>query len=73
MVHSEGFLKLVNDAKTRTVAITALSQGSPGLSGDALTSQIYNDRIGALLAKAAQVVTTDNSGGAHIVLPGSPR
>jgi regulator of protease activity HflC (stomatin/prohibitin superfamily) len=63
----------VNDAKTRTVAITALSQGSPGLSGDALTSQIYNDRIGALLAKAAQVVTTDSTGGAHIVLPGSPR
>jgi hypothetical protein len=35
-----------------------------------LTSRIYYDRIGALLAKAARVDTVDNNGGIQLMLPG---
>jgi regulator of protease activity HflC (stomatin/prohibitin superfamily) len=58
------------DAKSRTAAIAALANGSPGLSGDMLTTRIYYDRIGALLAKAARVDTVDNDGGIQLMLPG---
>ena len=58
------------DAKTRTATIAALAKGSPGLSGDMLTTRIYYDRIGALLAKAARVDTVDNDGGIQLMLPG---
>jgi regulator of protease activity HflC (stomatin/prohibitin superfamily) len=61
----------VNTAETRTAGIAALAQGTQGLSGDALTNQIYSDRIGPLLGKAAQVLTTDANGGAHLILPGT--
>jgi regulator of protease activity HflC (stomatin/prohibitin superfamily) len=60
----------VTEAKTRTASIAALSKGSPGLSGDMLSSRIYYDRIGALLAKAARVDTVDNDGGIQLMLPG---
>jgi regulator of protease activity HflC (stomatin/prohibitin superfamily) len=58
------------DAKTRTASIAALAKGSPGLSGQMLSSRIYYDRIGALLAKAARVDTVDNDGGIQLMLPG---
>jgi regulator of protease activity HflC (stomatin/prohibitin superfamily) len=61
----------VTNAQTRTAAIAALSQGTQGLAGASLTSQIYSDRIGPLLNKAQQVLTTDGSGGAHLILPGT--
>jgi regulator of protease activity HflC (stomatin/prohibitin superfamily) len=63
--------EVVTDARTRTAAIGALAQGTRGLAGDALTNQIYADRIGPLLGKAAQVLTTDGNGGAHLIIPGS--
>jgi regulator of protease activity HflC (stomatin/prohibitin superfamily) len=63
----------VTIAKTRTAAIGALAEGSQGLSGATLTSQIYSDRIGPLLGRAAQVLTTDGNGGAHLILPGTSK
>jgi regulator of protease activity HflC (stomatin/prohibitin superfamily) len=60
----------VNDARTRTAAISAYVAGSPGLSGQMLVNRIYYDRIGGLLAKAARVDTIDNEGGINLVLPG---
>ena len=45
--------EIINDAKTRTAAITAYVDGAPGLSGEMLVNRIYYDRIGGLLAKAA--------------------
>jgi regulator of protease activity HflC (stomatin/prohibitin superfamily) len=63
----------VTNAKTRTATIDALAVGSQGLTGETLTSQIYADRIGGLFAKAAQVLTTDGNGGAHLILPGTSK
>ena len=63
--------EVLTDARTRTAAIGALAQGTRGLTGDALANQIYADRIGPLLGKAAQVLTTDGNGGAHLIIPGS--
>jgi regulator of protease activity HflC (stomatin/prohibitin superfamily) len=63
--------ELVTNAQTRTAGIAALARGTQGLSGDSLTLQIYSDRIGPLLGKAAQVLTTDANGGAHLILPGT--
>jgi regulator of protease activity HflC (stomatin/prohibitin superfamily) len=63
--------EVVTEAKTRTAAIAALAQGREGLTGEALTSQVYADRIGPLLGKAAQVLTTDGNGGAHLIIPGA--
>jgi regulator of protease activity HflC (stomatin/prohibitin superfamily) len=60
----------VTEAKTRTASIAALSKGSPGLSGEMLSSRIYYDRIGPLLAKAARVDTVDSDGGIQLMLPG---
>jgi regulator of protease activity HflC (stomatin/prohibitin superfamily) len=60
-------------AQARTAAIGALAHSSQGLAGESLTSQIYADRIGPLLGKAAQVLTTDATGGAHLILPGTSR
>ena len=60
----------VTEAKTKTAAIAAYTNGSPGLSGSMLVSRIYYDRIGALLAKAARVDTVDNDGGIQLMLPG---
>jgi cell division septum initiation protein DivIVA len=65
--------ELITNAQTRTTAIGALAHGTQGLTGPSLTSQIYADRIGPLLSKAAQVLTTDATGGAHLILPGTPR
>jgi regulator of protease activity HflC (stomatin/prohibitin superfamily) len=63
----------VTNAKTRTATIDALAAGSQGLTEETLTSQIYSDRIGGLFAKAAQVLTTDGNGGAHLILPGTSK
>jgi regulator of protease activity HflC (stomatin/prohibitin superfamily) len=64
----------LTNAQTRTAAIAALGQGTPGLiGGNTLANQIYADRVGPLLGKAAQVLTTDGNGGAHLILPGTPR
>jgi regulator of protease activity HflC (stomatin/prohibitin superfamily) len=60
----------VNDAKTRTAAISAYVAGSPGLSGQMLVNRIYYDRIGGLLAKAARVDTIDSEGGINLMLSG---
>jgi regulator of protease activity HflC (stomatin/prohibitin superfamily) len=60
----------VTDAKTRTASVTALANGSPGLSGEMLINRIYYDRIGALLGRAARVDTVDNDGGIQLMLPG---
>jgi regulator of protease activity HflC (stomatin/prohibitin superfamily) len=65
--------ELITNAQTRTAAIGALAHGKAGLTGPTLTSQIYADRIGPLLGKAAQVLTTDATGGAHLILPGTTR
>lgn len=63
----------VTTAQTRTAAIAALGMGTPGLSGASLTSQIFSDRIGTILGRAQQVLTTDGNGGAHLILPGTSR
>jgi regulator of protease activity HflC (stomatin/prohibitin superfamily) len=60
----------ITDAKTRTAAISAYVEGSPGLSGQMLINRIYYDRIGGLLAKAARVDTIDRDGGVNLMLPG---
>ena len=51
-------------------AIVALTQGTPGLTGRTLANQVYADRIGPLLGKAARVQTTSGDS-AHIILPGN--
>jgi regulator of protease activity HflC (stomatin/prohibitin superfamily) len=63
----------VTFAQTRTASIDALAEGAQGLTGETLTAQIFSDRIGPLLGKAAQVLTTDGNGGAHLILPGTSR
>jgi regulator of protease activity HflC (stomatin/prohibitin superfamily) len=60
----------ITDAKTRTAAISAYVEGSPGLSGQMLINRIYYDRIGGLLAKAARVDTIDRDGGVNLMLTG---
>jgi regulator of protease activity HflC (stomatin/prohibitin superfamily) len=60
----------INDAKTRTAAIAAYVEGSPGLSGQMLANRIYYDRIGGLIGKAARVDTIDKDGGVNLMLPG---
>jgi regulator of protease activity HflC (stomatin/prohibitin superfamily) len=62
----------INNAQSRTSAIVALTKSSPGLTGRSLASQIYADRIGPLLHKAAQIQTT-NGDSAHLILPGASR
>jgi regulator of protease activity HflC (stomatin/prohibitin superfamily) len=63
--------EVVTEAKTRTAAIAALALATQGLTGEALTNQVYVDRIGPLLGKAAEVLTTDGKGGSHLIVPGS--
>jgi regulator of protease activity HflC (stomatin/prohibitin superfamily) len=60
----------VTEARARTAEISALAQGSPGVSVAMLMNRIYFDRIGALLAKAARVDTVDHDGGVRLILPG---
>ncbi len=60
----------VTEAKSRTAAVGALAKGSPGLTGDMLSSRIFFDRIGPLLGRAARVDTVDNNGGVNLMLPG---
>ena len=55
-------------AETRTAAIVALSNGSPGLTSRALANQIYADRIGPLLHDAQVQTVSDDS--AHVIVPG---
>ena len=62
--------EIINDAKTRTAAVTAYVDGAPGLSGEMLVNRIYYDRIGGLLAKAARVDTIDHEGGVNLMLSG---
>jgi regulator of protease activity HflC (stomatin/prohibitin superfamily) len=59
-------------AQSRTSAIVALTKGAgaQGLTRRALASQIYTDRIGPLLGKAAQVQTTSGDD-AHVILSGA--
>ena len=59
----------ITNATSRTAAIVALAKGTEGLTGRTLISQVYTDRIGPLLRKAAQVQTTSVDS-AHIILPG---
>ena len=59
------------NARTRTAAINALADSAQGLSGPMLANRIYRERIGALLNRAAEVVTTDSTGGGRIILPGA--
>jgi regulator of protease activity HflC (stomatin/prohibitin superfamily) len=63
----------ITDAKTRTAAITALSQNVQGLSGDMLSRQIYQEQIVRVLGQAGKVYTTDGEGGARLILPGGPQ
>jgi regulator of protease activity HflC (stomatin/prohibitin superfamily) len=60
----------VTTARTRTAAIVALANDTHGLTGRTLTSQVYADRIGPLLDKAAQVQTT-SADDTHLILPGA--
>ena len=62
--------EVVTTAQTRTAAIDALAQQSPGLSRQMLISRIYYDRVSAVLAKAESVTTVDGKGGSHVILPG---
>jgi regulator of protease activity HflC (stomatin/prohibitin superfamily) len=65
--------EVVTDARTRTAAIEALAAQRPGLAGDALARQLYAERVGPLLGKAAEVLTTDVDGGANLIVPGPRR
>jgi len=60
----------VTQATARTQAITALSAGAPGLSGQMLSNQLYQEQIGGLLGQAGQVFAADSAGGTHLILPG---
>ena len=62
--------ELVREAQTRTAAIAALAQ-EPGIPGDILMSQIFSDRVGGIMQKADQVMTTDGEGGTHLILSGA--
>ncbi len=60
----------VDLARTRTSTISALAE-APGLKGDMLYQQIYNDRISGILDKAGRVDAIDRNGGLPIILPGA--
>lgn len=60
----------LTQAKTRTAAISALAQGTPGLSADMLSRQLYQEQIGKLLGQAGKVFATDGAGAARIIVPG---
>jgi regulator of protease activity HflC (stomatin/prohibitin superfamily) len=60
----------INQARTRTAAITALAQGVQGQSGDTLARQLYQDQVGTLLDHAGKVFTADGAGGARMIVPG---
>jgi regulator of protease activity HflC (stomatin/prohibitin superfamily) len=58
-------------ALARTAVIDTISRQASQPSGDALLNKIYYDRIGPLLARARQVDTVDQKGGARMLLPGT--
>ena len=60
-------------AETRTSAILALSKNAQNLTGRSLENQVYAEKIGPILHKAARVQTVGDDG-AHVVIPaaGSP-
>jgi regulator of protease activity HflC (stomatin/prohibitin superfamily) len=60
----------VTAAKSRTAAIAALVQRSPGVSKQMLVKRLYYDRVGASLQKAREVDAIDPDGGNHVILPG---
>jgi len=63
----------VTEAQTRTAAIMALSQGVPGLSGDMLSRQLYQEQIAKILGRANKVFTTDGTSGARLIVPAGAR
>jgi regulator of protease activity HflC (stomatin/prohibitin superfamily) len=58
------------EATSRTAAISALAQRSPGLSDQALASKLYYDRVETLLRKAKEVTTVDAPGNVNLLLSG---
>lgn len=68
-----GAQERITEAQTRTAAITALSQEAPGLSGDMLSKQLYQEQIPKVLRQARKVFTTDGTSGPHLILPGAAK
>jgi regulator of protease activity HflC (stomatin/prohibitin superfamily) len=62
--------ELVNDAKTQTASIEALSAPSQDLSHTMLMKRLYYDRVGTLFKKIGHIETVDPDGGVHVILPG---
>jgi len=60
----------VSNARVQTASIVALSQQTQGMSRKMQLSRLYYDRITPLLRKAARVEAVDQSGVAHVLLPG---
>ena len=60
----------ISTATARTASIDTLAKAAGGLSGDVLLTKIYNDRMQAILHRAASVEAYDPRTGARLVLPG---
>ncbi len=59
-------------ATARTAAVATLAQEANGVSGSALLTKIYNDRMQAILHQAKAVDAFDPSTGGRLLLPGQP-
>jgi regulator of protease activity HflC (stomatin/prohibitin superfamily) len=57
-------------ATTRTATIRTLAHAAGGVSGEALLTTIYNDRMRGLLKQAKSVDAFDPKSGTRLVLPG---
>ncbi len=57
-------------ATAHTASIRTLAHAADGVTGEALLTNIYNDRMRTLLRQAKTVDAFDPRSGAHLVLPG---
>ena len=59
-----------SSATARTASIDTLATATGGLSGNALLTKLYNDRMQAILHRAGSVEAYDPATGARLLLPG---
>ena len=60
----------ITTATSRTASIRTLARAAGGLTGEALMTNIYNDRMRNLLKQARSVDAFDPKSGTRLVLPG---
>jgi regulator of protease activity HflC (stomatin/prohibitin superfamily) len=62
--------EMITNAKAQTASIGALAQQSHDMSRNMQLTQVYYDRVEALLKKAERVEVVDRSGAVRTILPG---